>query len=308
MIALPLSARYGTLTAISRVASISAHTGPPPTPDRIWSSWSLDPAVLLPLVLVVAVYVRGLRSLWLRAGTGNGVAAWRAGCFGLGALTLLVALVTPLDGLAAALFSAHMVQHLLLIAIAAPLLMLGEPGAIVLWALPLRGRRGTGRWWRRHGSLRSTWHALTRLPVAWAIAVVTLWLWHVPALYDATLRNALVHGVEHACFLATACLFWWTVFDGVDGRKPAYGPAILFIFATALANTVLGALLTFSRQQWYTPYAGSTIAWGLSPTEDQQIAGLIMWIPAGALYLLAASALFVAWMGGAEEFTDVERM
>lgn len=215
-------------------------------------------------------------------------------------LALVVALISPLDGLSAALFSAHMAQHMLLILIAAPLLVLGEPGTALLWALPLGGRRGVGHWWQRRRGLRAFWHGCSRLGAAWAIAVATLWAWHAPALYQAALRSEPVHVLEHASFLLTSGLFWWTLLRrGAHGRVN-YGAGIVAVFAMALQGGALGALMTFSTAPWYPAYAASAARYGLSPLDDQQLAGLIMWIPAGVAYLLAACALFVAWLNAVE--------
>src|SRR5579859_3128577 len=144
-----------------------AHTGPAPTPNSVWSSWSFEPLLLAVLVLAGWSYAVGVRVLWSRAGAGGGIERWRVACFAAGMLALVIALISPLDGLSAALFSAHMAQHMLLILVAAPLLMLGAPGTALLWALPLVGRRGVGRWWKQSRWARALWHACTRLGAAW---------------------------------------------------------------------------------------------------------------------------------------------
>ncbi len=213
---------------------------------------------------------------------------------------LVVALISPLDGLSAALFSAHMVQHMLLILIAAPLLVLGVPGTAFLWALPRAGRRAAGRWWLRRRGLGALWRGCSGLGPAWAIAVATLWAWHAPALYQAALRSEPVHVLEHASFLLTGCLFWWALLRRRAHGRVNYGAGVVAVFAMALQGGALGALMTFSTAPWYPAYAASTAPYGLSPLDDQQLAGLIMWIPAGVGYLLAACALFVAWLNAVE--------
>jgi putative membrane protein len=278
----------------------AAHTGPPPAPDNAWSSWNFEPVLLAALVLIAWAYTVGVRVLWSRAGAGGGIERWRVACFAAGMLALIIALISPLDGLGSALFSAHMAQHMLLILVAAPLLSLGAPGTALLWVLPLNGRRRMGRWWMRSAWARALWHACTRLGVAWAIATATLWAWHAPALYQAALKSESVHVLEHASFLFASCLFWWALARRGRRSRASYGVSIFAVFAMALQGGTLGALLTFSATPWYPVYAATTAPYGLSPLDDQQLAGLIMWIPAGVIYLLAACGLFVAWLSAAE--------
>src|SRR5690606_29365178 len=120
---------------------------------------------------------------------------------------------------------------------------------------------------------------------AWAAYAVTLWLWHIPALYQATLDNEVVHAAQHISFLIASLLFWSVLFEPGRARRSAYGTGVIYIFTTALHGSVLGALLTFSRVPWFPTYAPNTEAWGISLLDDQQLAGLIMWVPHGFLYL-----------------------
>jgi len=284
------------LTFACYLPAVSAHVGPPPAPGGVWSSWNLEPFLLAVLVVGGWAYAVGVRVLWGRAGVGGGIEGWRVACFAGAMIALAVALISPLDGLSAALFSAHMAQHMLLILIAAPLLVLGAPGTALLWALPLGGRRNIGRWWRRQNTVRAAWHSCIRLEAAWAIAVATLWAWHAPALYQAALKSEPLHVLEHGCFLLTGCLFWWALLRRGRRGRINYGAGVVAVFAMALQGGALGALMTFSTSPWYPAYATSVARYGLSPLDDQQLAGLIMWIPAGVGYLLAACALFAAWL------------
>ena len=205
-----------------------------------------------------------------------------------------MALVSPLHLLGEALFSAHMAQHELLMVVAAPLLVLGRPIVAFLWAVPMPWRRAAGNISARP-SVQRTWHLLTLPVVAWTVHAVAIWLWHVPALFQATLDSDLIHTAQHLSFLGSALLFWWSLLRVREGRlgRPA---AILYLFTTALHTSLLGVLLTFSDRVWYPLYQSSTAPWGLSPLEDQQLAGLIMWIPAGVAYLVAALAIAASWL------------
>jgi putative membrane protein len=264
----------------------------------VLSWWTWDPWVLILLALSGALYAAGLRRLWRRAGTGQGIRRWEAACFAAGWLALVVALVSPLDALGEILFSAHMAQHEVLILVAAPLMVLGRPLATFVWALPPAGRVWAGRV-AESPVVAVVWGFLTAPLAVWLIHGVALWVWHLPSLYQATLDDDLIHAGQHLSFFVSAALFWWSLVHGRFGRL-GYGAAVLYVFTTSLHSGVLGALLTFAPHLWYPIYDARTAAWGLSALEDQQLAGLIMWVPAGLVFILLGLALFAAWLGEAE--------
>lgn len=155
----------------------------------------------------------------------------------------------------------------------------------------------------RSAGIRTGWDWLTRPFTAWWIHAAALWAWHAPVLFEATLQSDLIHSFQHVSFLASALLFWWAVLR----RKHAhmgYGAACIYVFTTAVHSSVLGALLTFSPVVWYPTYGGTTSAWGLTPLEDQQLGGLIMWVPAGVVFVVASLALAWAWMRESERITE----
>jgi putative membrane protein len=192
------------------------------------------------------------------------------------------------------LFSAHMAQHELIIVVAAPLLVLGRPMIPFLWAMPMNSRRVLGRWTRSR-IVSESWVFVTRPLNAFLIHLVVLWVWHVPALFQKTLTSDLVHTAQHSSFLFSALTFWWALIRG-HGARNQYGTGALYLFATMLHTGLLGALLTFSSTVWYPDYADSAAPWGLTPLEDQQLAGLIMWVPPGVVYPLAALLLLAHWL------------
>jgi cytochrome c oxidase assembly factor CtaG len=252
--------------------------------------------LLVPAEIVAAgaLYARGLLA------APRATARWRAAGFGGGLCVLAVALSAPLDSLAHARFAAHMVQHLLLIVVAAPLFALSAPLAPLVRGLPAAGRRAVARTVaavRR----RPRWAAACGLaahPLAvWTLHTGVLWAWHLPGPYEAALRDDLVHAVEHLCLLVPATLYWSSL---VSRRALGRPTGILSLFATALQGGALGALLTFSSEPWYAAYASGAAAAGLTPLEDQQLAGLIMWVPGGLAYTLASAGLFAAWLRLAE--------
>ena len=263
-------------------------------PAGVWGSWSPDPAVLLGLGLLGAAYGCGARRLW--RGGRRAVSGRQAAAFAAGLAVVALALLSPLDGVAAALFAAHMAQHMLLIMVAAPLLVLGAPGLPLLVALAPRWRRRLARL-RRRGDVAAGRRLLRHPAVAWGLHVGALWAWHLPVPFQAALASPPVHAAEHASFLGTAVLFWWVVLSP-RARRPAAAPggAVLYLFAAALQGSALGALLTLAPAPLYPLQAAAAASWGLAPLTDQQLAGLVMWIPADLVYLGTAGTLFMRWL------------
>jgi cytochrome c oxidase assembly factor CtaG len=276
------------------VSALLVHDGQPLAPHDLWSGWSFEPAVIALLLLSGALYFRGVRAVWKRAGAGHGIRSWESAAFLAGWVALAISLMSPLHRLGGVLFTAHMAQHELLMVVAAPLLVLGRPIIPFLWALPTSWRRVAGEW-AALALVRSVWLLLSIPVVAWVLHAAAIWLWHAPSLYQAALRSELVHTVQHVSFLGTGVLFWWALLHGREGRagRPA---SVIYLFTTAVHTSLLGVLLTFSSRLWYPLYQTGTMPWGLTPIEDQQLAGLIMWIPAGAAYLIAALWLASTWL------------
>lgn len=269
---------------------------------RAWSEWSFEPGIVVSLIVLGAWYARGawvMRSHAPHAPRTSAIVA-----FACGWLTLVVALVSPVHEVSEQLFSMHMVQHELLMALAAPLLVAARPGPALVWAIPPRQRPVLVRV-VRSGPVRATWHALTQPLTAWLVQGIIIWVWHLPVLFEATLRSDGVHALQHLAFLGSAVTFWWSI---MHGRRAARGLAILSLFTTAVHTGVLGALMTFARTPWYPAYGPGPAAWGLSPIADQQLAGLIMWIPASAAYLVAALSTAYRWLRDSEwEVSERER-
>lgn len=271
-----------------------------PTPEDVWRHWTLEWWVLLPLALSAGIYARGVVRLWRRAGRGHGITRFRASLFALGWVFLFVALVTPVDAMGGVLFSAHMVQHLLLMMVAAPLMVLGAPQVAFLWSLPDRLRRPTGRGWRRSRMLRPAvlW-TLTPLP-AWTIHTLAIWGWHAPGPYEAALKSDFIHGLEHVSFFGSAVIAWWVVALIGTRQGLGHGAGILYLFATMMQGALLGVLITFAPRPWYTAHEEGAAAWGLTLLEDQQLAGLLMWVPSGVIFTFAAVVVFLGWMRAAD--------
>jgi cytochrome c oxidase assembly factor CtaG len=281
---------------------LAFHGGAPHNWHELARAWSFEPLVIISLTITALLFIIGLYRLKRRS-----IRAWEALCFAGGWLALFVALVSPVHAWGQVLFSAHMSQHEILMLVAAPLLVLGRPLIAFLWALPLSWSRSLGNL-RKITWINRLWRALTIPLVAWLIHAIALWVWHIPALFDATLHSEAIHTLQHLSFLLSALLFWWALIHGRQGAM-GYGAAVLYVFTTSVHSGALGALITLAGSVWYPSYAPLTASWGLTPLEDQQLGGLIMWIPAGLVYVIAGLALFAGWLREADlRATRRERM
>lgn len=287
----------GGLALAPRAAA--AHAGEPLAPHDLWTAWPMEPGVWLGLGLGAVLYVRGVREGWRRAGRGRLFPPAQLWTAALAFLVLFTALASPIHALGDALFSGHMVQHLLLITIAAPLILRADVFGAVLRGLPLRTRRGLVRHLRRSGAWYA-WEALS-LPIpALLLHAGTVWLWHLPTYYDAAVVSAGVHALEHGTMLVTALLFWRPVLSRARVVRLQGGLAVLYIFVFGMQAALLGALLTFASGPWYAAHQATVGAWGLDALEDQRLAGAIMWVPGGIAYLIAAARVFLGWMAELE--------
>lgn len=255
-------------------------------------SWSTIVVVGIGLVGAMWAYRRGSRRHRFPHDP------WRPRCFWLGAAAVAVALLSPLDPLAAELASAHMVQHVVLILVAAPLLAYSAPVTTLLIGAPRFVRRRAGQMMRRLRAVHAGVEALRSPGAAWLLHAATLWFWHASVPYDLALEHPVIHGVEHATFLGTGVLFWSTLLRRRGSRSTSYGYGVLLVFTMAMQSVLLAALLTFARTPWYDGYRDTTQAWGLEPLADQQLAGAIMWVPAGLFYVGAGVAFVAMWIRG----------
>jgi len=253
------------------------------------------------LAASATLYAAGLWRLWRHAGTGHGVRPGNVAAFAAGLATLVIALLSPLDRLSDVLFSAHMGQHELLMLVAAPLLVMGKPWLTGAWALPDRWR-GRVLSLGQAPAFRQPFRAVTGPVAILVLHALALWIWHVPGLFEGAMRHEGVHALQHACFFITAALFWWALVQGRYGRG-GYGAGLLFVFITGMHSGILGALITFGRRLWYPLYDARARAAGVDPLRDQQLAGLLMWIPAGVILTVLGLALLAAWLGEAERRT-----
>lgn len=248
------------------------------------ADWTLSPAVTLPLALTAALYALGWARLRRRSDRGRAALAKGAVLFAAGWLVLAGAIVTPLHEAGERSFALHMIEHELIMLVAALLFVAARPGPALLWAFPQGTRLTFGsvtRW--------PIWRLLTNPFTATALQAAVLILWHLPALFNLALRNEAWHVAQHLSFVISALLFWWAMLHGRGGPWVA----ALCLFLTSMIGGGLGALMALASSPWYPAYAALGLTpEGLTPVQDQQLAGLIMWVP-GGLWHLAAALLFL---------------
>jgi putative membrane protein len=256
-------------------------------------SWTWDPWAIGALLVSVAWYACGLVRLIDHGDRRHPI--FSAPIFFTGGIAVMtIALLSPLDRLSDDLFSAHMMQHLLLLLLAAPLFVRSRLLLVLFWAFPLYVRKRLARGWLATPSWRQLVRFVENPLIVWILSTAALCLWHLPGPYDWALHDAAVHTIEHLSFLVTAYAFWSLVMEPGRHRRLDFGISIVFITTSGVVSGFLGAILTFASHPLYVAYAETTAQYGLTPLEDQQLAGLIMWVPASFVYLAAAVVVFVA--------------
>jgi putative membrane protein len=253
-------------------------------------AWTFDSWITVPLLLSASLYAFGTARLWRRAGLGRGIRFWQVACYAAGWLSLAGALVSPLHWLGEYLFTAHMIEHEIIMACAAPLLAFSRPVGAVFWSLPpvVRARLGQAsrsRW------LRTPWLTATSPLPATVVHGAVIWLWHAPPLFEAAVANIAMHRLQHLSFLLSALVFWWAL-----ARRADRGAAAMHLFVTMVHTSLLGVLLTLSPRVLYARQTVDAVLWGLTPLADQQLAGLVMWVLAGTIYAGAAMAFAALWV------------
>jgi putative membrane protein len=256
-----------------------------------WKLWNSSPVIVISLGLIGAIYVHGYSRLKQKGLDRQQVRKSQTWAFGVGMLSLVLALLSPIDPLSDFLAWVHMLQHSLLMMVAAPLIAWSSPAHLSLWSLPAR-----------------VWHVLARIkrwapaslrrrlgrPLAiWTLYSVTLWFWHVPYLYEAALHNSFVHDLQHLSFFVTSYFFWKLLIDPYARSALLPGLGLIYIFVASLHAMILGILMALSPVPWYEFYVETAPFYGLSALRDQQLAGLIMWMPAGSTYVVVSIFLLL---------------
>lgn len=275
------------VTAVAAPAASWAHVSNVPHQEP---GWTLTPSILIPLALSLLLYVSGAYRLWQRSRLGRTALRRRSVWFAAGWFTLAAAAISPLHEAGESSFTLHMVEHEVLMLIAAPLLILSRPAETMLWAWPTTARKWLGAFFHQR-AMRATWRFLSGAVTATVLQAAALWLWHAPTLFELALAHDAWHITQHLSFLISALLFWSAMFHSKQSPG-GRGLAVLCLFATSVISGALGALMAFSQSPWYPRYAMLGLApFGLTPVEDQQLAGLLMWIPGGLVHAIAALVL-----------------
>lgn len=250
--------------------------------------WSFAPWVVVPLLMVLAIFLTGQARLRRRSNIER-----RHSWLFLGGLAVLaLALVSPLHEGGEVSFTLHMIEHELIMLIATFLLAASEAGGVLAWGLPAVVRRGLGGRWKR--PLSALWRRLTAPVTATVIQAVVMWAWHAPALFDRALKSQGWHIAQHGSFILASLLFWVAM---LSARGGGYLLSAACLFLTSLVEGALGALMAFATSPWYAPYAAMGLSGiGLDAVTDQQLAGLIMWVPGGLVHGAAALFLLYRWL------------
>lgn len=243
------------------------YCGAPPSPENFWARWNLDPVLITALVVILGLYVIGLRRT---RGKAVDLRPWRPWAFIAGWTTLTLALISPLCPLSVSLFAARVGQHMVLSLFAAPLLVLGRPGEIL------------GRFWPGVSAWRRGLLLLTKPAVAAPAFTLAIWFWHAPGPYAATFSSNLIYWLMHISIIGTALMVWTVLLD--PAREGSLGALAVGAIST-LQMTFLGALITMTCHILYAPHILTPYAWGLTQAGDQQLGGLIMWVPGCGVFL-----------------------
>ncbi len=256
-------------------------------------SWAWRPDIIASLSIMTAVHLIGRWRL-NRRNRARPVSGWRTASYLAGIAVLAVALMGPVDTLVERLFFVHMIQHLLIVGVAAPLLWLGDPFGVNLWGMPAFVRQLIGRWLWPGAAFRTALQAATGPGIAWFAFVAFLVGWHDPNLYDLALRHEWVHNFEHVSMFAAAMLFWWHVVGSAPHvhKRLSLGVRVAYTLSMVLPDMLIGVAIAFSTRPIYTFYSAGPRLWGLSVMDDQMLAGAFMWIGGGMMYSLAALVLF----------------
>jgi putative membrane protein len=270
-----------------------------PTLSVLLLSWAWRPEIMLTLGLAAAVHLAGRRRLRKR-GSKQFTSSWRSVAYLSGLAVLWVALMSPIDVLSGQFFFMHMVQHLLLVMIAAPLLLIADPMAIMMWGLPSGLRIEVGRWLRPDAGFRRVLRSLTTPGLAWLYFVAFLVGWHDPNAYDAALRYELVHDLEHLTFFVSAMLFWWHVIGSAPHihRRLSPGVRVGYVLSVVPASALTGIAIAFASEPIYTYYTTVPRLGKMTVLQDQMLSGVIMWIPGSMMYIVAALILIARIVRG----------
>jgi putative membrane protein len=276
------------LAGLILALSLAARPALAHTTAAAQSGWPApEPWMLIPMLAAAGIYAAGFVRLRRRSGPGRGELDRRGRIFAAGIGVLAAATLSPLHALGARSFTAHMLEHELIMLAAAPLLVWSRPLGVMIWAFPPGGRQALAAL-PRNSVVGALWRLFTAPVLATVLQAAALWIWHLPSLFDLALKSEAWHAAQHLAFFVTALLFWSAMLS--PRRSPWTAAALLFV--TSMASGALGAFMALSVSPWYAPYAALGLAaFGLTPAQDQQLAGALMWAPGGLFHAIVAIAI-----------------
>ena len=285
----------GRLAQASTVAHGGVHEG-----QSVWERWSLDPELLIPVALLTALYLRGV---WVWRDRSREHPRWRTASYLAGMAILVAAIETPLDALAEHHFSMHMIQHELLMMFVAPLILLGAPTTPLLRGIPRAVRRRLVRPLASSAPVYGTYRFATHPLFGLVAFTAILWAWHLaPGWYDAALEHGLLHQLQHVSFTLGGVLIWWNVIDPKPLRsRLGYITRMGFLVVVSTPKSFLGALIVFAEEPLYDFYAEAEPILALTPLEDQELGGTLMWVPSQMMFLIAVGLVFAVWAHKSEQ-------
>ena len=268
-------------------------------------SWSLPILSTLALILPTLIYVRGWYQL--RNALPDLVSAWRLAAFISGVTSVWIGIGSPLGALDHQLLAAHMVQHLLLTTVAAPLILLGAPIVALVHGLPRRFIRNVMEPFLRCAAVREIGRIVTHPVFCWLASTITVIGWHVPAVFMLGLQSEKWHGIEHASFFAAGLLFWWPVVQPWPSLAswPRWSVP-LYLFLATLPCDALSAFLTFCNRVVYPHYLSAHRLFDISPLGDQESAGALMWVCVTFAYLVPAAVVTVQMLSPRRRVSQVQ--
>lgn len=278
-----------------------------PILKALLSSWEWRLEIIVILLALGLLYSFGWSRL-RRQSARHGMATWpRLVAYLAGLGIVAVSLMSPIDLLGGQLFFMHMIQHMLTIMLAAPLLLLANPYPFMIWGLPAGGRRAVTRLFTEDSAFQSGLGAVTRPVVTWLVFLTVYLGWHDATLYNAALRSDWVHDVQHITFFLAAVLFWWPVVGPaphIHKRFPGFA-RMVYLIGMIPPNMFVGVSIAYATTVIYTYYESVPRIWGVSALEDQMLGGAIMWIPGSMMFIIAA-LIVLARMFGSKDAQPVQ--
>jgi cytochrome c oxidase assembly factor CtaG len=270
-----------------------------PLARALLSAWEFRPAVLIVILTAGTLYFLGWRRLRRQSAHHKLATGLRLTSYFSGLGILAISLMSPIDRLGGQLFFMHMIQHMLFMMLAAPLLWLGEPFPIALWGMGQAPRHAVGGLFTRDSAFRRTLAYVTSPGISWLVFITIYIGWHDPTAYNAALYHDWVHDIEHITFFVASMLYWWPIIGAaphIHSHFPGWAK-LPYLIGTVPPNMFVGISIAFATEVRYSYYSTIPRFWGFTVMQDQQISGAIMWIPGSMMFIMAALIVLAKLFG-----------